>query len=136
MPKPYLRPSAGAGKICRLFSNCRLFKKMSPSFCHLILRTTNCTLEMTQPYPQCNVAETSSADLKCTDCLALITNSTIPQLFAIMRQWSPGVQTNLDIIVKEVSNFTFPNLFSSGPPSKYYLLLKNSKKRVIYTHLQ
>ena len=42
--------------------------------------------------------------LKCKDCEDCFETATIPQVFAIMRQWSHGVQANMIFYIKKVVN--------------------------------
>jgi CAP-Gly domain-containing linker protein 3/4 len=56
-------------------------------------------------------------DPNCPECekILLSSSTSIAQLFAVLRQWTPQTQQNLEIIVREVSPFTsYSSTFSYG----------------------
>ena len=56
----------------------------------------------------CTSLELSFFDPACPDCRQILLNPamTVPEIFAIMRQWTPQTQQNLELLVDEVSQRT------------------------------
>lgn len=52
--------------------------------------------------------------LGCKNCKAEFDNATIPQVFAIMRQWSTDIQSKMDMFITKVTNqsITFHDISS------------------------
>lgn len=52
----------------------------------------------------CTRLELSFFDPLCPDCRDILTNpsTTVPEIFAIMRQWTPQTQQSLTLLVEEV----------------------------------
>ena len=52
----------------------------------------------------CRDADMSFFDVACVGCRPLLSaaETTLPQLYAILRQWTPQTQKNIELIVNEV----------------------------------
>lgn len=57
----------------------------------------------------CHQLELPFFDPSCPGCLEILQNSetTIPQIFAIIRQWMPQTQQNIENLVNEVCLYYF-----------------------------
>ena len=52
----------------------------------------------------CRKMELAFFDPNCPECqnVLLNPNTTIPEIFAILRQWTPQTQQNLEMLIREV----------------------------------
>lgn len=55
----------------------------------------------------CQRLDLSFFDPMCAGCKEILLNpaTTVPEIFAILRQWTPQTQQNLELLVDEVCNF-------------------------------
>ena len=53
---------------------------------------------------QCQKLELSFFDPGCPGCKQILenTNTTVPEIFAVLRQWTPQTQQNLEMLVDQV----------------------------------
>jgi len=52
----------------------------------------------------CHKMEMQYFDPNCPGCQEILSNitTTVPEIFAILRQWTPQTQQNLELLVREV----------------------------------
>lgn len=53
----------------------------------------------------CQRLELSFFDPECPGCRSILENpnTTVPEIFSVLRQWTPQTQQNLDLLIDEVS---------------------------------
>lgn len=77
---------------------------------------------MQEPDLLCTVAliEFSFFDPSDPQCRAVLLDpgTSVPELFAVLRQWVPQVQKNISLIGSEVRGHPSPSLFSLPPRSQ------------------
>lgn len=57
----------------------------------------------------CHQLDLPFFDPSCPGCMEILQSpdTTVPQIFAIIRQWMPQTQQNIEILVNEVSSCTY-----------------------------
>lgn len=84
------------------FSSLTVEQKRPPE--EELLRKARSHLPSMAPYCNDCVSKYEAFNVTCEQCYDNIfyQTTTISQLFAVARQWTPGVQSNMDVIIREI----------------------------------